>query len=238
MKQKILMLLLIGILCTGCSVNYNLDISSEGLKETVTLKASSESENSEFIEYPFPLYYNSETNNEDPTIKLDNVEYYNSKLTEENGLKKLTYKHTFTKKLYTSSSAIYNAYDSIILRKYDSDEDGLDDYTLLSTSNDFSYFENNEMLEKVTINITCHYKIISHNADEVNGNTLTWNLTKDDLKGISLVYDDRKKETKIEKLIKNNTVLYFAIMIPLIIILLLLYRRFKKYSNSKNVIPD
>ena len=78
---------------------------------------------------------------------------------------------------------------------------------------DFDYalyycFDKYSIIDDVNINVTTGYKVLENNADKVDGNTYTWNITKSNKKGIKLTLDTtvdeiQEEEKQKEKLNKN-----------------------------------
>ena len=235
--KKIFLLIMISFLLSGCTAEYNLNISDKGFSETLILRAENLNDNELLIEYPITAFYDSEGNNEDPLKKESGVEYYNSKLIQENNLNKLTYNYNFSENEILLSRIIRNSFSTVIFKKYDHDEDGKNDYMLISTTDDFSGFKY-ENLSEVVINIRNDYKVISSNADKINGNIYTWVFNKDSSKAINMVYDPSiviDNRTTMEKFDDSNYILGF-IFIFLLIILVFVVLIFKKYSNLKDKI--
>lgn len=233
--KKILICLFIITLTTGCKATYNLDISEKGFQEDLTINATQISENQDIIEFPYVAYYDAVGNNENREIKVEGVEYYNSSLSEdENELKKLNYNYLFKFKTIKKSNIIANTFETFIIRQYDHDEDGTKDYILISTSDDFIWFENFETLETITVNINCHYKVISSNADNIEGTTYTWNIDKNNKKSINMVYDPNTKiddRSFFEKFINS----IYGIFTIIFLIGIIGYIYFGKYvQNKKN----
>lgn len=240
MKQKVLFVMSIFIL-TGCSATYNLEISTKGFQENIIVNSTSVTENEFFVEYPYEAYYGGKENEGNRMEKIEGQEYYNSKLTtNEKGLKTLKYNYLFSEEEFNKANSIYmTSFENFIMRRYDHDNNGKKDYMIISTSDDFSWFENNQDLEKVEINITCHYEIISSNADKVNNNTHTWYLDKDNIKPINMVYNPDKiidYRTFWQKLLDGDYFTPFTISILLLIIGSIIYLILKRKSNKVDAI--
>lgn len=239
MLKKSVMLIIIFILTTGCNVTYNLDISPDGYKENLEIIGNS----SEGIEeYAIPAHFGKlgyEDVDANFSEQQDGIVYYNSKLTKKDNLVHLTYNYKFLESTIKQSNLLNSSYETVIIKKYDHDSDGIDDYMLFTTSDDFTIFDKFPEIESVKINISSNYEVISNNADYVNDNIYTWNLTKNNIKKISLVYDPAKvieKKSFWDKIFNN---IYFSIVIILTIITvvgLILYLIIKKNSEKQNVI--
>jgi hypothetical protein len=135
--------------------------------------------------------------------EVEGIDYYDIDESLVNDLNRINYSYRFDENNISKSNFINSAYNTFILKRYDHDEDGENDYMLFTTDDSFNLFERLDNLESVKINITCHYEVISSNADEVNNNVYTWYLTRDSSKSINLVYnpdneiDDRSFLEKI-----------------------------------------
>lgn len=241
MKNRML-LLYIGmiILLTGCKATYNLEISQSGMKENLVIYATTISENSTIKNYPLVAYITENVNDDysnDLNIlfeKIDGIDYYNDSISlDDQGFTTIKYKYNFDYDKFLDSSIINGSYDKIVLNKYDSNDDGKDDYTVFSTMGNFIPFERYNTLENVTIKITCLFKMISHNADKVDGNTYIWNFTKDNVKDINLVYDTNSVIDKRNFFEKNSM---FTFFVGVILIFGIIYFIIKRISLNKNKI--
>lgn len=234
MKKNILLILLI-ILLTGCKANYNLKIDETGFHEKLTLTSENDSDNQLIKEYPIPVFYDAEGNNEEPMKKEKDVKYYKSSLKDNNGLNILTYSYTFNENNVLSSRIINNAFEKTYLKPHDYDENGTNDYLLISTTNDFSGFDY-ENLTEATVTIENNYKVISSNADLVKGRKYTWYFTKDNIKEINMVYDPNVLEvSKKNKLLRKNTILTFMIeflVVSIVILIIIVLRGYSKYKDE------
>lgn len=228
------------ILLTGCKATYNLEISQSGMKENLVINATSLSENSTIKNYPIGAYITENVNDDSTTDesilfkKFDGVDYYNDSISkDEDGLTYINYNYNFDYDKFINSTIINRAYSNIVFRQYDSNDDGVDDYTILSTMGNFIPFERYNTLESVTIKITCLFKMVSHNADKVDGNTYIWNFTKDNVKDINLVYDTNSVIDKRNFFEKNSM---FTFFVGAILIFGILYFIIKRISLNKNKI--
>lgn len=156
--MKKIIILLIVLLCSGCSVEYNLyTTNTNNLIEEITIY-----NNYTGSEY-FPAFYGSPGTSEE-NVKIEGVEYY-----EQIGN---TYKFTFDKDNIEQSNAINNCYNIFEV----TEDNGI--YTL-STSNNNKCFSNLPNLEDITINIYDEFdKIISANTNKID-NTYTWVINND-----------------------------------------------------------
>jgi hypothetical protein len=236
--KKILIELLLLIFLTGCTATYNINISSKGIEENLTINAISLNENSLLYEYYLPLYFD-DSGSSDTNEKLEGIEYYDSNLTLENNFRVLSYQHKFTQAEYLKSSIINSCYSNIEYSPYSYGEETESKYVRIATISDFSCFGLYEQLDSVIVNITIDYDVVESNATSVNGKTYTWNITPNNLDGIYLIYDPGvEKESWLDKLLNNDLVQYFMIVMPIIAIIFIIYKMLKKYSDNKNKSPD
>lgn len=188
--KKIILLLTLTFFLTGCSATYNIEIYNNQVKEDLEyVNTNSSTWDSEAQygftyrelvttshEYPYPAF-NSAVVDEDDTIKLDGIEYYENNLISTNDRlgQSLSY-HGFTLDDFSDSSIVKKCY-----KYFNIIEEG--ENIVLSTSYENKCFEEYKSLDSITINLKTNHKVVSSNADIVNGYHYTWNiteLTKDD----------------------------------------------------------
>lgn len=160
--KKILCLLILLILLSGCSVQYNAFISKDTVNESIVTNGK---ENT----LPIPAYFN-EVGATDDNIKIEGVEYYD--ITENNNGKIIQYDFPFNR--YVDSKALNTCYKSVKLTKMD------DDSYIINTSS-YNYCYEFYDLEDITINLTFNptdFIVTSSNADIVKDNTYTWQINE------------------------------------------------------------
>lgn len=237
--NKIILLLFITFLLSGCTVTYNLDISDSGYEEKINIVGSVD-EN--FVEYSIPSFWgiiDFEDVNASFLEKSKGVEYYNSKFWKEDNLLKLDYQYKFDENNFKNSNLANFSYNTFIVKKYDYDDDGINDYFILTTDNKFNIFDRFSKIESVTINIKCYYEVISSNADEVNKNVYTWYLNRNDIKPINMVYNPDKVidyRNLWEKIKEGEYTNIFTISILLFIVGMILYLGLKRKSKNRDKI--
>jgi len=182
---KLSLLLFFGLLLSGCSVTYDLNISSGNYYESVNVNYS-KGENS--TTYFIPVYYGV-MDIDDPNAnlleKINGIKYYNVDIINN----KIKYSYDFNHDDIIKSNFINYSYNTFILKRYDHDEDGKDDYMLLTTDDNFKIFEKYPKIDDITVNISCNYEVISSNADNVSKNVYTWYLDRENIKAINMVYN-------------------------------------------------
>ena len=233
--KKYIILIILPLLLTGCKINYNLDISKKGFKESFNIISNIDNK---LEKYEIPAFIGT-IDYEDIDInfleRYDEVEYYNNKVTEKNDQQIINYNYVFDDKNIQKSNAINLAFEKASITRYDHDENGKKDYMIISTSGKSNIFEKFNDIEEITINITCHYEIISSNADEINKNVYTWHLDKNNIKAINMVYNPDKfidYRTIWEKIIDGDYFNIFTVTLFIVGIGLIIYILLKKKSNN------
>lgn len=200
MKKKILLFISL-LFITGCSANYDIEIYNDQVKEDMEfISTDSFNWDSEVqygfsyrelvlasYEYPYPAFYNAVVDEND-TIKLDGVEYYNNQLISDSSRlgQKLSY-HKFNLNNFHESSILRKCYQYFNMIEQE-------DELVLSTSLENLCFQEYPMLDNITIHLKTNHKVVSHNADIVDGYHYTWNLTRDQKEDSAILLTIKKDE--------------------------------------------
>ena len=242
MKKLIVLLTL--FITTGCTVNYNLDIEDEILKETTTF---TQEENSFYTkEYmnalykeEYPIYYDEEFLYYSPEDKIEGNTYYEKSIKENSHSYIATYKATYDFDDFKKAQLLNNAYED-----FNIGYDNKDGYYYIIASN-FKLFKKNKYLTNVTINIDLKdYIAIESNSNSKNGTKYTWNLNKNSSNSIFLKYKkniNNDNENNIQSTPNNNNINNnktmldsYAIYIFLAILALIIYFGYKWFINMKD----
>lgn len=160
MKKGILFVFL--LLLTGCTIDYNLEIDNNKIKEEMVGTISNEEYEIKEIDTDVNIFY--EIVNYDQKSLLNDDEIYNKKIVKnDNGVDynfKYTYKDNFDK------SRLLNT----CFEKVDFSE--TDEYYYASIGGNFYCLYS----DKITINVKTDYAIMKNNADKVKNNVYTWIL--------------------------------------------------------------
>lgn len=221
MKKKILTLILLIFMVGGCSVEVNLDISDNKIKEsndiTVLENAiyTKEILRTSFRDY-IPIYASDLIVDTVPDQPFSDVLYYNKNTTDLGNGYRFNYSYDFDIDKYGDARTI---------------KDGFRDYSYsyrndiisLSTDNEgLIYFNDFPLLEEVTVNIKTDYLVEENNADSVNGNTYTWVFNKDSKKSIDIVIDTSKSGDRVLGIVNVSTVITIGVVIGIVLIILVL----------------
>lgn len=244
MKKKLLLLILL-FLVTGCSATYDVEIYNNTVKEDMEFiednssKWDSEAQYgltyrellTDSVSYPYPAF-NDAMVDENDRIKIDGVEYYDNKLiSESNKLgQKLSY-HKFTLNDFEESSIIKKCYQYFTIMTQD-------DNIILSTSLDNKCFDEYPNLDFITVNLKTNHKVVSSNADIVDGYHYTWNLSRETKDDSAILITLKKNEYIFNyenEFVKK--IMYFVIIIGIILgVGSIIYFYFKNKRNRLNEI--
>ena len=210
-KIKVVILLLIVLLVSGCSGVYNLEINKDlTVKEELNLVLDNESSNYDKI--------NDLLNRN----KTDNSEY---KLVNEGDNLNLSYTRTYDSiEDYLLESPIYKQLFDNITYNTDRKEISLEASNILNLKSNSLNYSNNVRL--IQINVTTPFKILEENSDLSSENTYSWtinNNTQEKDIFISFSTNSNKLNTGTKIIIATMTVA--AIIILIIIIKRLLESR-------------
>ena len=221
MKKKILILILLIFMISGCSVEVNVDISDNKIKESndITIYQNAiytkDILRTSFRNY-IPIYASDLIVDTVPDQPFSDVLYYNKNTTDLGNGYRFNYSYDFDIDKYGDARTI---------------KDGFRDYSYsyrndiisLSTDNEgLIYFDEYPLLEEVTINIKTDYLVEENNADKVNGNTYTWVFNKESKKSIKIVVDTSKSGARVLGIVDTSTVITLGVVILIILIILVL----------------
>ena len=191
--KKIILLVVAILLLTGCNVKYEINITKDNIYEKVSLISENEVDNESITSYDIPiLSFVDDIGSSDENVEIDGLEYYNLNK-EYNGFNNLYLNYTFNWDNYLKSNIVNNSVSSF---RIDKDDNQISIYT----GSFIKAFEKSNGINnlEVVVNVSNDYDIITSNANSVVGNTLTWNITKDNYKNSPL------NLTIKDKTINNN----------------------------------
>jgi hypothetical protein len=194
--KKIIILILTIFLLSGCSVEYNLEINNDNIRENIEIGKFDASEIEDF-EYLTPYAILN-----DESQKFYVFDYSN---------KILNLSYDYNIQNYEMSEAFNQCYD---MSNFSYDEK----YYYILTSNEFkclSYM--GYTTDEVKINIKSRYKVVESNADYVDNGVYTWiiNEGNKDNKPINITIDYN------ETIYKGNKLSSFSVMLLVIVSLLI-----------------
>lgn len=218
------MFIIILILITGCSVEYNLNIDSSFSEHTVYIPESSE-EMIDGTQYRLPALF-SESRLTYDNSNLKEIKYYNIKTLKDN---KFSFNFVYDDNQLNDSNIANSCYQFFSV-------DTKENEVSILTGNKFYCFDVYEELDSVTININSNYKVIQSNADKIVGKKHTWYITRENAsnKPIIFVYDKSKKNMTIMQYLIDNVPLVVVVGTTLMLggITFLIINTKKKKANK------
>ena len=243
MKNKIFLVLLIVLLTTGCSCEYNLTISNNNYQENIIITADNENEISDLSsDWKIPVDKEEYNLVGDSSTSINsNSKLYNYKVNND----MITFNHKFNEEDYSNSSAVSECYDRLNIVK----QNGA---TILSTSLKTKCFDSQPGLNSIKINITVDKNVISNNADSHNGKTYTWYINRNNYnnKPINIALSNKIDNTSSSQITSNSSsnannianksndyTLYIGLGI-LLIVMIIGYLLFNKMKEKNNQMDD
>ena len=182
-KMRKIILLILTITLTGCSVDYTLTIDQNNALENITIN------NVSINELPKPAYYTDQGPSEEEeniNFETSDIPYYESKYYANYA----TFTYNFKPDDYYKSTASHTCYESVTLTT--NNEGNL----LLNTTNYNSCFAYYKELEQLNINIKIDsniYNVLNNNADYHINDTYTWNINRNNYQNRYIQLEYNKK---------------------------------------------
>ena len=258
-KIKLFLLItLIITMCTGCSIEYNITINKDTIEEVINVTDNiTENRTQSDILSHYNMWYPTFVNYiptgmetieiEDYNIKADYIEYHEKFINETSNGYNYTYKYNYNINNYYDASSLYNSYiESTVLNQ--------DNVLVLRTKEEnllceYDYFES------LKVNITIDpeiYKINYINTLNINNNTYTWYLDRNNCNSSEIILtldkiknleediidpndDNKNKDNKTDK--DNNKkdytmYIFYGILLLIIIIGYFIFKKMKNKSES------
>lgn len=220
MIKKLLLIFTCVFLLTGCDVTYDLTIDeNEVFKEKVTIPALKQDTNFEtltsYLKNKLPISISKYENN-----------YYNSQIYVGDNYYNLIYDYDYNLTNVVNGYFIKLCFPNTNITSSSSEIN-------VASGKGFNCMvvDENLIVDSVKVNITTELEVLENNADEVNGNTYTWNINNNN-------YLNKEVNIKLKK--SNNSQdnvnyrLLFGIIFCILVIgglCFFMYRRNKKINN-------
>ena len=219
--KKVLLFLLI-ILVTGCTTSYNLNITADNIKEEINISIPKSVASANIIRNQ--LNYNRQ-------VYLEEDVYYNMNNNEDTNNYYIEYNYTHDISKYKDSSFLNLCYDSKKISNSDN-------YISISTGKRFSciYMDDGVYMDNVDINITTDLNVLNNNADEINGNTYTWKINKNNYQNKPIIFEAEIQKPLIDKASNSPIVAIVAIVVSISLIVLIITVYLKRKHKKSNEI--
>lgn len=255
-KLKLLLLMILIVLtCSGCTIEYNINITKDNVEEIINVNdyiTSTRTRNDILKQYNmwYPTFVNyipeGETIEiEDFSEKVSGIEYHEKNISETNDGYKYTYKYIYQIDEYYDSYALASTFiETTIHQGYSNLVIKTGKENLLCQYDNF---------DSVKINITIDpavYKLNYTNTSNISNNTYTWLLDRNNCKDseIILTLDTINKNdnsgnnpsdnNQNNKNNNNSDYIMYIFVGALAIIIFLIYKWFNKLKEKNNKIDD
>lgn len=227
-KIKIFLFICTIFFLSGCSIEYDLTINNDltvnekvvATEKTKRMESLTKQKGKQAVNYLFNMF---KRDDEDITITSMEDEYNTiaTAITSHDDIS--DYSSKFTSDVFEKVNVTKE--DNVVSFSAEQTK---------SLSNDSSY---SLLYDDITVNLVIPFEVVSNNADKVNGNKYTWNISKkSDLKTISFSYKEGSKTDSINININDETYninywliigISFFVIISLIVIFVII-------KNKKN----
>ena len=216
--KKIIVVLISLLLLTGCTIDYNLVIDKDSIKETITGTAYKEEYEVREEDSGLNLFYTYINDDINPLISGDGL--YTKDINEiDNGI---NYKYDFIyKNNYDKSKIINSCFENSNVKETDT-------YYSIELSGEFYCLYS----DKININVISNYAVLENNAKEVNGNKYSWVI--DDSSNVN-IFLNISKEIKYEEPSKTKFISTFQLVGLIIFVVLtgITYILYRKKNSGK-----
>ena len=216
--KKIIVILISLLLLTGCTIDYNLVIDKDSIKETITGTAYKEEYEVREEDSGLNLFYTYINDDINPLISGDGL--YTKDINEiDNGI---NYKYDFIyKNNYDKSKIINSCFENSNVKETDT-------YYSIELSGEFYCLYS----DKININVISNYVVLENNAKEVNGNKYSWVI--DDSSNVN-IFLNISKEIKYEEPSKTKFISTFQLVGLIIFVVLtgITYFLYRKKNSGK-----
>lgn len=231
MKKRLLISFILLFLCTGCKIEYHLDIDEKlYMDEETKIIANNENELSKINEFNYYIPISSKTDDYGLLQeKIDGVKYYSIKKNKDN----IIFKNNFSLDEYKDSTLLSAGEVSIATANPE------EKIFMLSTESAFKLFKDNSEVEELKVVIHTNYEVMDNNADEVENHNYIWIFTPDNYEDryVYLKVDTSKENLSFtEKLLRGDFLNIFTLSIILAVISLIIFLILKARTISKNKI--
>ena len=229
--KRIVLILFLVIMISGCSVDYSLKINKDlSINEKITasentdrMKSRTNLDVNQSVRYLYNIYKREDMNDDSYSIISKDS---NTAVTVNNSYKSIKeYSDKFDNDIFKQKNN-YKDKKNVVIE--------LDQTDLIDSKSTNRY-----VYDKINITIEVPFEVKESNADSVKGNRYTWYVSKDtkELKKIYIKFDgERVKNTVSFKFFSNNSVSvgYGYIVIGVIGLAIIIALLVINYNNKKN----
>lgn len=236
MKKRIMILISLFLVTTGCSVNYEVTLDDNLLSEVLKITENQDSLTSDYKDLidniynlPQPVYTDADVNPYDETQIIEGVEYYQKNMISSQNEYGIEIKYNHSLNEYEKSNIINRCYKNVTVLR-----DG--NNITLSTSRNNLCFDIYDNLEEINIIINFDakkYEVITHNADQKEEGKYSWNINSSNYNDKSIVIELEEKQIKNDEYYAWGLAGFIFITV---VCLLVVYLVARKKNQNKNKI--
>ncbi|MBR6133541.1 MAG: hypothetical protein IKQ29_02360 [Bacilli bacterium] len=175
MKKKVLLIIGLLFILTGCTSEVTITITEDRIVENINIDnypggGITKNDIKNGYRHFVPAYFSTYIADSEPDERRGGAAYYIFSMNELGNGYRINYKYDFPMEKYYDSRALKEAYttSSVI-------DDG--QYLTIETSEKNQYLFSYPELTKLTINIVVPYVVVDSNADSCSGKKCTWIYT-------------------------------------------------------------
>jgi len=212
--KKIFTIIILFLLC-GCSSEYTLEISNDNFKENIkSYIYKSEIPTVTYKDIELDDYITPFLKNKYSALFSNDKAYYKKVTVDLGDRYEVNMSYEYNAKKFSDSNSLKLCFDNY---KFDYN----DNYYIHAYGTFYCLYSN-----ELKINIKTNNKVIKNNADSINGNVYTWNISDSNKNNVDI-------EFEVEKGFSYIKVIYYIIgIIALVPIAIIVYM---VYSKNKNV---
>ena len=220
MKKLIPILVIFVFILSGCTSEYNLEISNSKVKENIKIEILD-------ADIPKAVPGIEVELNDRITPFIENDQYpifnnkdikYKKKVTKVGDLTKVNLSYTYSHNQFRNSNTFKTCFEKASFSKtrqgYDLDLSG-SFYCLYGDS--------------IKINIKTNNVVLGNNADKVSGNVYTWVINDENVKDVDIHLSLSKKTKTV------TTIIYVVVSAIFLALAIFAYRFYKKYKEKDSV---
>lgn len=256
--KTLFIITLIVTMCTGCTVEYNINITKDSIEEVINVTDNVTANRSKQnilnhynMWYPTFVNYIPEGETieiEDFSEKVNGIEYHQKTIKELNNGYNYTYKYTYSLDEYYDSYVLASTFYETTIHE------GSNNLVIKSNKGhllcQYNYFESAKINITIDPNV---YKLNYTNTSNINNNTYTWTLNKNNCDDSEIILTLNKIETNNNELNnqtnnnnnsnnnndnKNSSYIMYIFFGVLALIIFLVYKWFNKIKEKNNNFED
>lgn len=217
--KKILMILSI-LLLTGCTINYDLEINSNSINESIT-GSISKNEFDDITDesgdhHIYHLLYDKQAS------LSNNTSFYNQDINDNDGVIDFSYKYTYNSN-FKQSNILNRCFENKVFEETD------DLYIIHLYGNFYCQYT-----DEIEVNVRTNLAVLENNADKIDKNNYKW-ILKNDTNEVDISMTVSKN---LEAFTSNNEssiftpyrIITFVVFIILVLALFIIYKK----RNSEN----